>query len=202
VLMYLSIKIVSPSSLRGLLVPSFGRFGLCPQHAPFSNQTTSSVEVDQVRKVNHLRKLIAMYASAPIAGLINDHKLHFENDELSGHASAVIKMTSRKQLEHPGGSMHGAAYFKLLDDAAWFTAQALVEDGFIYTTSFVTYLTRPVVENTNLVARGNIINASKTLIVAEGVLLEENTGKLVASGSGTFMKGQVPLASIGAYRDG
>ena len=118
------------------------------------------------------------------------------------YAAAVVEMQNRHNLNHPGGSMHGSVYFKLLDDAAWFTAQALVFDNFIFTTSFTSYITRPVPTGTNLIATGSIINATKTLIIAESKIVDKNSGKLVATGSGTFMRGHVPLTDIKAYVQG
>lgn len=149
----------------------------------------------------HFRKLAYMYSKAPVSGLVNVHdNLAFETNEK--YPRATLRMTALPQFNHPGGSMHGVAYFKLLDDTAWFTAQALVNDNFIYTTSFVTYITRPVLAGTKLLARGKIINATKTLIIAESEVIEEETGKLVASGSGTFQRGYVALSEVPDYVKG
>lgn len=146
----------------------------------------------------HLKKLVAMYESAPISGKINEHCVSY--DLSNKFPSAAIKMESSGDLNHPGGSLHGSVYFKLLDDAAWFTAQAVVNDNFIFTTSFTTYIVRPVLEKTKLHAFGKIINVSKSLIIAESTVVEENTNKIVATGSGTFMKGPIPLNNVDSYR--
>ena len=91
---------------------------------------------------------------------------------------------------------------KLLDDTAFFAAQAKVTDGFAFTTSFTTYMVRPVPPGVQLVARGRVTSASKALVVAESTLTEAETGKLVAQGSGTFQKGPFPLTAVGAYAEG
>lgn len=172
------------------------------------NRTTRKFLSSSVRKyvatddsLAHFRKLGEMYRGAPVSGCINAHE-GLEYDLAGKFPSAVLRMEAKEFLNHPGGSMHGVGYFKLLDDAAWFTGQALINDNFIFTTSFTVYITRPVVAGTALVAKGNIINASKSLIVAESIIEEELTGKLVAKGSGTFMRGPVPLSTIPGYVNG
>ena len=42
------------------------------------------------------------------------------------------------------GTLHGSGYFELLDDAAFFAAQAHNKDNFVYTTSFTLYMVRPL----------------------------------------------------------
>ena len=96
--------------------------------------------------------------------------------------------------------MHGSAYFKLLDDCAFFAAQGKVQDNFIYTVSFNTYLVKAIVPGVPLVAKGRTTSVSKSLVLAESEIYlrteDGSEGKLVASGSGTFMKGPVKLEDI------
>jgi acyl-coenzyme A thioesterase PaaI-like protein len=61
------------------------------------------------------------------------------------HGEAVITLPVRSDLFHAAGALHGALYFLALDNAAFFAVNSLVEDVFVLTTSFTTYLTRPVV---------------------------------------------------------
>ena len=51
----------------------------------------------------------------------------------------------------------------------------------------------------NLISKGKIINTSKSLIIAESKLYEESSGKLVATGSGTFMKSSTNLCTVPEY---
>ncbi len=46
-------------------------------------------------------------------------------------------------LHHAGGAVHGANYFKAMDDAAFFAANSLVDDVFVLTVSFNVYFLRP-----------------------------------------------------------
>ena len=62
-----------------------------------------------------------MYRGAPINGVLNKHELLYAAD-----GTAVIEMATEPRHSHTGGTLHGSCYFKLLDDAAFFAAQAQV----------------------------------------------------------------------------
>jgi acyl-coenzyme A thioesterase PaaI-like protein len=131
----------------------------------------------------HLERMKKMYGKAPINNLFNEHIINYAPD---GQTS--IDFTPGKEHCHTMMSLHGSGYFKLLDDAAFFAAQAQDDTNFIFTTSFNTYLIRAVVPGTELVSKGWVTSGGKSLIIAESRLEEKETGKLVASGSGTFQK--------------
>ena len=59
---------------------------------------------------------------------------------------AQITLPVKKDFHHAAGAKHGALYFLALDNAAFFAVNSLVEDVFVLTTSFTTYITRPVSE--------------------------------------------------------
>ena len=52
-----------------------------------------------------------------------------------GEERASITLEVSSKYFHAAGAMHGSVYFKLLDDAAFFAAQSLVDDVFILTTT-------------------------------------------------------------------
>jgi acyl-coenzyme A thioesterase PaaI-like protein len=62
---------------------------------------------------------------------------------------------------------------------------------FVLTTSFTTYLTRPVTSG-KLAARGRVVHQGKGLLLAEAVVTGAD-GKDVGRGSGAFMKSRIPL---------
>lgn len=81
---------------------------------------------------DHCKILTKLYAAAPISGLINTHKISFDNKgntTLSGYVPD-------KTHCHTMGAMHGSCYFKMLDDAAFFAAQARETECFVLTVSF------------------------------------------------------------------
>ena len=133
----------------------------------------------------HFEKLIAMYEAAPINQWFRPRM------RIPAEGHAEIEMTVREEFYHAARAIHGAVYFKALDDATFFAVQSLVTDTFVLTSSFQLYFLRPVSEG-NLLARGQVVSRSKRVYLAEGVLLD-GRGKEVARGSGSFMPSTVAL---------
>lgn len=132
-----------------------------------------------------------MYHAAPV------NELYRPRIEVS-EGRSVLHMAVDTRFHHGGGALHGSAYFKALDDAAYFAVNSLVDDCFVLTVSFNLYLLRPVVEG-QLRAEGRVVSATASLFVAESVLyLGEDTQ--VARGSGTFQRSRVPLTDVETYR--
>lgn len=142
-------------------------------------------------KEEHFRKLEGVYAAAPINHLFGASlRVH------EGRAEVVIPV--QEKLYHAADAVHGSAYFKALDDAAFFAANSLVEDVFVLTVSFNLYLTRPI--STGLmVARGEVVHQSRRLFVADSVL-EDSQGRQIARGSGIFMRSSIELSPDIGYR--
>jgi uncharacterized protein (TIGR00369 family) len=140
----------------------------------------------------HFETLIAMYDNAPINKWFRPHLRITEE----GHAE--IEMPVREDFYHAARAIHGAVYFKALDDATFFAVQSLVKDLFVVTSSFQLYFLRPVSEG-HLLARGQVVSRSKRLYIAEGILFDSR-GKEVARGSGTFMPSSIPLGPELGYR--
>ena len=139
---------------------------------------------------DHYRKLEHMYLSAPI------NEIYRPTIAISkGHATIGFEV--RERFFHAAGAMHGSVYFKGLDDAAFFAAASLVPDRFVLTVSFTVYLTRPVSAG-HLEAKGRVTSHSRSLLVAESVLY--NDDREVARGSGTFVPGKIELSSELGYR--
>jgi uncharacterized protein (TIGR00369 family) len=141
-------------------------------------------------KQEHYRKLERMYLSAPI------NEFYLPSISISnGHAE--IQTEVKSDFFHAAGSLHGSVYFKLLDDAAFFAVNSLVEDFFVLTVSFNIYLTRPVVKGV-LIAKGKVVSRSLNYFVAESVLTANE--KEVARGSGSFLRSRIELAGVESYK--
>jgi uncharacterized protein (TIGR00369 family) len=110
---------------------------------------------------------------------------------------AEVTIPVRERFFHGAGAVHGAVYFKALDDAAFFAVNSLVEDALIATVSFNVYLVRPVTSGT-IVARGCVVHSSKRLFIAESVVTDSDEREL-GRGSGSFMRGSVPLSAAIGY---
>ena len=134
----------------------------------------------------HYRKLENMYYSGPI-----NQELYKGVQLLVSHEKAVITQEITSKYFHAGQSLHGSVYFKLLDDAAYFAVQSIIQDAFIYTTTFNIQLLRPVKIGA-IKAIGTVTFKSKNLFIADAVLYDEKNRE-VARGSGNFMKSQLEL---------
>jgi uncharacterized protein (TIGR00369 family) len=138
----------------------------------------------------HYRRLERMYLSAPINAYY-EPTIHIS----TGRAQVVIPV--RRQLFHAADAVHGAVYFKLLDDAAFFAANSLVDDVFVLTVSFTVYFTRPVSQG-EMKATGRVVHRSRRLVIAEAELVD-SAGREIGRGSGTFMRSNVELSAVPGY---
>ncbi len=142
---------------------------------------------------DHFSKLERMYLSA------NVNETHYPSTKISiGDKSAEISIVADESYHHALGGMHGSVYFKLLDDAAFFAASSVVMDVFVLTFSFNIQFFRPHAIG-KITAVGKVDQVTRNLVVASSVLKNEQ-GKVIAQGSGSFMKSQVPLTPEIGYQ--
>ncbi len=139
----------------------------------------------------HYRALERMYLSAPLNGF-------FRPRIRIAHETAEIDMDVREDFFHAAGAVHGAVYFKMLDDAAFFAANSIETEVFVLTTAFTTYLTRPI-SSGRMQASGRVVNRNRSQIVAESVV-RNGEGTEVGRGSGLFVRSKVQLADVPSYR--
>ena len=138
----------------------------------------------------HFQKIVKGYTSAPINNLYKPTmKLELGKCE--------IQIEILKKFHHSANSLHGSVYFKMLDDAAFLAANSYVEDIFLVTTSFTTYLTRPV-SNGKIKSYGKVVNMNNTQFITESVLFNEQK-KEIGRGSGIFVKSKFPLSKAMGY---
>jgi uncharacterized protein (TIGR00369 family) len=142
---------------------------------------------------SHFEKLKTMYLQANMNTMIYETT----TCEIS-NGYAEIGLDISEKYFHALGAIHGSVYFKLLDDAAFFAVNSIVEDVFVLTTSFNINLIRPA--NTGMItAIGNIKYKSRNLFVAESILYTED-GKEIAFGTGNFMKSKILLSEDIGYQ--
>jgi len=142
----------------------------------------------------HFRALEALYAAAPVNRLF-DSRL-----EIVGAGHARILFTIDPRHFHAAGAAHGTAYFKMLDDAAFYAANSLVTDRFLLTTAFNLLFTRPLGPGP-VTAEGRWVSGHRRVLIAEARMIDAS-GEEVARGTGTFMKSRIPLAGLDGYRRG
>lgn len=134
----------------------------------------------------HHRKLERMYHNNDLTNAYYRPRLEVAD------GAATVTMQVREEMLHAARAVHGSIYFKALDDAAWFAVASRVEDVFVLTASFNIHLVRPVSEGT-MHARGRLVHGSGRLHLAESEL-HDDEGRLLARGSGSFMRSRVPLS--------
>ena len=141
----------------------------------------------------HWRRLERMYLTA---ATINEY---FQPEISVGDGTAEIRIAVRPDFFHAAGAVHGAVYFKAMDDAAFFAVNSIVEDVFVLTTGFTVHLLRPVTEGV-LIARGEVVSSTRRLHLADVTLTDER-GRMVGRGTGSFMPSRIALANIPGYAD-
>jgi len=138
----------------------------------------------------HFRKLERMYRGAPV-------NQRFDPALRVGEGEATLELAVDESYFHPLNAVHGMVYFKALDDAAFFAANSLVEDVFVLTTDFNTYLERPISEGT-IHAEGEVLNDNPSQLIA-GAVAYDDDGNELARGTGTFRKSDVALSADIGY---
>ncbi len=139
----------------------------------------------------HHRALESLYAAAPI------NQLFPSTLRIHGEGEATIRFELDERHFHAAGAAHGTAYFKMLDDAAFYAANSLVSDRFLLTTAFNLWFTRPLKAGP-VVADGRWITGRRRVFVAESRLVDAE-GAEVARGTGTFMRSQIALSTLPGY---
>ena len=140
----------------------------------------------------HWRALESLYAAAPINSKFRS-RLTIESE-----GRARIAFDIGEEDFHAAGAAHGTAYFKMLDDAAFYAANSVVSDRFLLTTAFNLHFTRPLPAGP-VVAEGRWVSGRRRVLVAEARLIDAE-GEEAARGTGTFMRSHIPLAGLPGYK--
>ncbi|MEM8963491.1 MAG: PaaI family thioesterase [Acidobacteriota bacterium] len=139
---------------------------------------------------SHFVALEKMYLAAPI------NELYRPTIEVL-EAEARIEMDVSERHFHSAGAVHGSVYFKMLDDAAFFAANSLERDVFVLTTSFTTYLTKPISSGI-MRAVGRVVNQNRSQLIAEAVVYDSE-GNEIGRGNGIFVRSKMPLRGAKGY---
>ncbi len=142
---------------------------------------------------SHFRKLERMYLSAPV-----NEQLYKGITIAISNEKAELTLAVDPKFFHAANAIHGSVYFKMLDDAAFFAVNSIVQDVFVYTVSFNIQLLRPVTAGL-IKSIGELKFKSANLFIADSTLLDEN-GKLAGRGSGNFMRSRIGLTGDIGYR--
>jgi uncharacterized protein (TIGR00369 family) len=139
----------------------------------------------------HYRSLENMYSTAP-------NNKYYEPEMRVEQGKATVKVKCRDEFFHAAGALHGSVYFKLLDDSCFFAANSMEDMYFMLTSSFNVHLLKPVTEGL-LKAEGRVVHRTKSIIIAESVLKDQNDID-VARGTGTFVRSKILLDEKMGYK--
>lgn len=142
---------------------------------------------------HHFEKLASMYLSVNVNTQIFDTTTCFISQ-----GKAEISLMVVPKYFHALNAIHGSVYFKLLDDAAFFAVNSIVEDVFVLTKSFNIHFKRPVSEG-KIIAKGEVTQTGPTSYEAKAELLNAS-GKIVGYGSGEFVKSKTELTPEIGYK--
>ena len=139
---------------------------------------------------DHYRNLESMYAAAPINEFFLPQLAVSEGE-------SIIEIELSEKFHHAAGGVHGSVYFKMLDDAAFFAVNSLETEVFVLTTSFTTYITRPVAEG-KMKAIGKVVNKNNTQFIAESIVYDSNDQE-IGRGNGVFVRSKQLLSETKGY---
>ena len=129
----------------------------------------------------HYKKLEKIYLNA------NLNKEIYSNTEIIISKNySEIKMPIKKDYFHALEAIHGSVYFKMLDDAAFFAAQSVVEDYMLLTASFNITFRMPVPKG-HIKSVGIFCSVSQKEYSAESKMYNSRN-ELVAFGNGILRK--------------
>lgn len=140
----------------------------------------------------HYRKLEHLYAAARVS------RWYGATIRISeGHAE--VRIPVRTEFFHAANAVHGSVYFRALDDAAFFAANARVTDVLVLTVSFTVHFMSPVRDGV-LHGIGRVVHEGSRLLVAESEL-RGSDNRLLAQGSGTFIRSSIRLTAEIGYTE-
>jgi uncharacterized protein (TIGR00369 family) len=113
---------------------------------------------------------------------------------------AVIEIELTSDYFHSAGAVHGSVYFKVLDDSAFFAANSFEDQVFVLTSSFTTYITRPI-SSGKMKAVGKVVNKNRSQWIVESVVYDSEQ-KEIARGNGIFVRSKVQLKDAKGYLNG
>ena len=126
-----------------------------------------------------LDDIITKYLKHPM-----HHNLNM-NVEL-GNKSATIQLTIHDSIINLVGIVHGAIYFKLIDDACFFAALSAKKSNFVATSNMTIHYLTPASEGV-LIAHAKMITKQGRKYLCE-CDIKDKEGTIYAYGSGSFVE--------------
>lgn len=139
----------------------------------------------------HYQSLERMFHDAPIQKLLSGGQMHVADGK------STYSLSVNEEYFHAADALHGAVYFKLLDDAAYFAAASKESTYFLLTKSYNIEFIRPV-EVDQLIATGELVSQEQNVFIAKSTITN-SAGKIVATGEGIFVRSKKLLSEQQGY---
>lgn len=139
----------------------------------------------------HYRRLERMYLAAPT-------NAYFAPAIRIGDGEAEVRLPVRPAFFHAAGAVHGAYYFKVLDDSAFFAVASVVEEHFVLTAELTVEFLRPV-SSGELTAHGRLTSHEGRVYTAESVVTDAE-GNEIGRAHGVFVRSRTRLTAEMGYR--
>ncbi len=181
-----------PGPCESIIIPSIG-------HHP--HREARSIVLDsvyrylrdlEIEQLIHQRRLEGVYHAAPINTRLKPRLI-------VGDATAKSYMPADPDYFHAGGGMHGAFYFKVLDDTAYFACQSVEKEYFLLTGEFSIRFLKPITGG-EVYAEGRLLEQNGKKYVAEAKLYWN--GELAGEGVGVFLRSKMKLDELKSYGGG
>tara|TARA_B100001564_G_C20213826_1_gene478549 strand:+ start:163 stop:594 length:432 start_codon:yes stop_codon:yes gene_type:complete len=137
----------------------------------------------------HYKKLEKIYLNANL-----NKEIYSYTEIIISKNYTEIKMPIKEDYFHALNAIHGSVYFKMLDDAAFFAAQSVVEDYMLLTASFNITFKMPVPSG-SIKSMGTLCSVSENEFNAEAKMYNSKN-EIVAFGNGVFKKSKISIDSI------
>ena len=135
-----------------------------------------------MRRLNpeHVRVAAESVNACPFFELLSIHLESFAED------MSRLEISLQEKHLQPYGVVHGGVYAAILDAAAFWAAYASVDEGVGLTTIEIKVNYLAPVSAGQLVAKGRLKKAGRTLCLSEADI-EDGSGRLLAHGTSTLM---------------
>lgn len=110
---------------------------------------------------------------------------------------ARVSFPFHEELTQNAGFLHGAVMFEAADTAGFVAANSVEETFSVLTADFYIRLLRPV-QYEGIYSIAKVVHQGKTLVTVSADVFSES-GKLVATGQGTYVVSDIPLTEVPGY---
>jgi len=119
--------------------------------------------------------------------------------EIERAGVAKVSFPFHGELTQNAGFLHGAILFEAADTAAFVAANSVEETHSVLTADFFIRLLRPV-QYEGIYAIAEVVHQGRTLITVRADVYSDS-GKLVATGQGTYIVSEIPLKDVLGYEE-